>query len=293
MMGDIEKDIIEAIKNVRKGNIINTSLYGIYNYYLLAIYNLEKSGSIYKYCDTLNYSLVDEICKDTYDNHKPSPPELPSITEVNTSNHTIHFKDILLSTIKNLNETIDFLKEELQEKNILVKSLILRNVNDRNIADANLLKINALFEGIETSSHNSYAINSKILRSQCNSSANDPTFTTTINPVHSSESITINGLINSGDYDQNIMNAFIDDTSAKFNDALRHNDDATIFIQSNKVNNDSYLTQINTTTDESINNYGGKFDTIKINTTSKLLSIKGGLENALTTHIIVSYSETP
>ena len=36
------------------------------------------------------------------------------------------FKEVLLSTITKLNESIDFLKNELEERNLLIRTLLLR-----------------------------------------------------------------------------------------------------------------------------------------------------------------------
>ena len=49
------------------------------------------------------------------------------------------FKDALLLTITKLSDTIDFLKRELEEKNLLVRTLLLKEANDGDKIDPSLL----------------------------------------------------------------------------------------------------------------------------------------------------------
>ena len=63
--------------------------------------------------------------------------DVPLINEDLTIESINSFKNALLSTITKLNDTIDFLKNELEEKNLLIRALSLRDAND--IIDYELL----------------------------------------------------------------------------------------------------------------------------------------------------------
>ena len=66
------------------------------------------------YCEKLDYS-----------------EDLSIIEENNLTERSIDaFKDIVIDTIDQLKITIEFLKEEIQEKNVLINTLLLRNAND-------------------------------------------------------------------------------------------------------------------------------------------------------------------
>ena len=56
---------------------------------------------------------------------------------VETSIHS--FKTALMQTIEKLNTTIDFLKNELEEKNLHIRALLFRDANDGNRIDIELL----------------------------------------------------------------------------------------------------------------------------------------------------------
>ena len=56
-----------------------------------------------------------------------------------TSESITVYKDVLLETIKRLNDTVDFLKSELEEKNLLIKALVFRNANNGDNFDSSLL----------------------------------------------------------------------------------------------------------------------------------------------------------
>ena len=52
----------------------------------------------------------------------------------------ITFKNIVIDSIDQLKSTIEFLKEEIQEENLLINTLLLRNANDSgDMIDAVLL----------------------------------------------------------------------------------------------------------------------------------------------------------
>ena len=61
------------------------------------------------------------------------------------------FKDALLSTVSKLNEMIDFLKNELEVKNLFIRTLLLRDGNDTDIISIGLLNKSDV---IETTSNN-------------------------------------------------------------------------------------------------------------------------------------------
>ena len=66
--------------------------------------------------------------------------EIPLVVENDDITESINaFKDSLLLTITKLSNTIDFLKRELEEKNLLVRTLLLREANGRDKIDPNLL----------------------------------------------------------------------------------------------------------------------------------------------------------
>ena len=52
----------------------------------------------------------------------------------------VFIKDIIASTVDKLNETINFLKNELDEKNLLIRALIFQNANNMNGVDIGLLE---------------------------------------------------------------------------------------------------------------------------------------------------------
>ena len=57
--------------------------------------------------------------------------EISIIEEKNlTEESTDTFKNIVIDSIEQLKSTIEFLKEEIQEKNLLINTLLLRNAND-------------------------------------------------------------------------------------------------------------------------------------------------------------------
>ena len=65
------------------------------------------------------------------DNHIIIQDEIPIINEDSSSMTTINvFKDQLISTVDKLYDLLDFLKNELEEKNILVRTIIEKNNNN-------------------------------------------------------------------------------------------------------------------------------------------------------------------
>ena len=102
------------------------------------------------------------------------------------------FKDQLISTVKKLYEIIDFLKDELEEKNLLVRTLLLREANDDNLVDESLVRdMNKTIQIVETTS------NSSTTESSTNStisSSNDSITTVRDNNLFNEESSTSNDL---------------------------------------------------------------------------------------------------
>ena len=58
--------------------------------------------------------------------------------------------EIIKSMIKKLYDQIDFMKEELKEKNLLIKMLMYRNANDRDLIDINLVDENHILQSMES-----------------------------------------------------------------------------------------------------------------------------------------------
>ena len=93
---------------------------------------------------TINIVLNEEEADDiihipNINKHVNTQHEIPILQE-DTTNTTINaFKNALLSTVDKLYETIDFLKNELEETNLLVKALIFREANDGNRIDEECL----------------------------------------------------------------------------------------------------------------------------------------------------------
>ena len=57
--------------------------------------------------------------------------EMPIIEErIFTGESIVTFKNIVIDSIDQLESTIEFLKEKIQEKNLLINTLLLRNAND-------------------------------------------------------------------------------------------------------------------------------------------------------------------
>ena len=85
---------------------------------------------------------------------------LPYISEVAdmTPESRISFKNELLSTLTRLYDMIDFLKRELEEKNLLVRTLLFRDANDVTKIDISLLKNVSSINLIETSSDQTVSI---------------------------------------------------------------------------------------------------------------------------------------
>ena len=89
----------------------------------------------------------------TESNEQDETGELIYVDSVNKYINTTResLKDMFSSTIEKLHATIEFLKSELEEKNLLVRTLLLRNANegsfriDDRLVDGNL-------EGTETTS---------------------------------------------------------------------------------------------------------------------------------------------
>ena len=102
------------------------------------------------------------------------------------------FKDQVISTVKKLYEIIDFLKDELEGKNHLVRTLLLREANDDNLVDESLVRnMNKTIQIVETTS------NSSTTESSTNStisSSNDSITTVRDNNLFNEESSTSNDL---------------------------------------------------------------------------------------------------
>ena len=60
--------------------------------------------------------------------------------------------EIIKSMIKKLYDQIDFMKEELKEKNLLIKMLMYRNANDGDLIDINLVDENHILQSMESTS---------------------------------------------------------------------------------------------------------------------------------------------
>ena len=83
-----------------------------------------------------------------------SMDEIPIIIEDELMPNCVKiFKTALMSTIEKLYDTIDFLRNELEERNLHIRTLLLRDANDGRNIDAELLDYtNDLSVAIETSS---------------------------------------------------------------------------------------------------------------------------------------------
>lgn len=88
---------------------------------------------------------------------------------------TTFIKDTLTSTVNKLYETIDFLKHELEEKNMLVRTLLLKNANESLVDDHVLERSESLHWDVEsipsiTNQHDSMEQNN-LVNYSCNSSS--------------------------------------------------------------------------------------------------------------------------
>ena len=66
--------------------------------------------------------------------------DLPLTIENDISDTTLHFKNALMATIDTLKNTIEFLKNELEEKNLLIRTLLVRDTDDDPKVDLLLLE---------------------------------------------------------------------------------------------------------------------------------------------------------
>ena len=80
-------------------------------------YNNDKA------CSITNNNLEEELIANHVNNQCG--------VEDTTTGSIEAFKDALIFTITELKDTIQFLRNELEEKNFLVRTLLLRNTNDR------------------------------------------------------------------------------------------------------------------------------------------------------------------
>ena len=77
--------------------------------------------------------------------------DIPLIGENDMMFDTItHFKDALMATIEELKATIKFLKNELEERNIHIRTLLLLDANDRRKIDMSMLEKSKLLTTVET-----------------------------------------------------------------------------------------------------------------------------------------------
>ena len=83
--------------------------------------------------------------------------DIPLVKDGITTESIILFKDALLSTVSKLNEMVDFLKNELEEKNLFIRTLLLRDANDTDMISIGLLNKSNV---IETTSNVSKSANS-------------------------------------------------------------------------------------------------------------------------------------
>ena len=72
----------------------------------------SSEGDVLTYVDLCGKQV--NICEDT-----------PLVTGSITTDSINVFKDVILSTIAKLKDTIDFLKKELEEKKLLIRTLVL------------------------------------------------------------------------------------------------------------------------------------------------------------------------
>ena len=72
--------------------------------------------------------------------------DIPLVKDDITTESIILFKDALLSTISKLNEMVDFLKNELEEKNLFIRTLLLRDANDTDMISIGLLNKSNVIE---------------------------------------------------------------------------------------------------------------------------------------------------
>ena len=104
---------------------------------------------------------------------------IPLVKDDITTESIILFKDALLSTVSKWNEMVEFLKNELEEKNLFIRTLLLRYANDTDMISIGLLNKSNVIETtsndtdmisigllnksnvIETTSNDSESANSK------------------------------------------------------------------------------------------------------------------------------------
>ena len=66
------------------------------------------------------------------------------------------FKESLVSTINKLDEQIDFMKSEIEEKNLIIRALTFREANDGEKIERAILEITTTVAEVETSSNVSF-----------------------------------------------------------------------------------------------------------------------------------------
>ena len=96
--------------------------------------------------------------------------DIPLVKDGITTESIILLKDALLSTVSKLNEMVDFLKNELEEKNLFIRTLLLRDANDTDMISIGLLNKSNV---IETTSNVSNSANSTDVKNSDSDSHDD------------------------------------------------------------------------------------------------------------------------
>ena len=118
---------------------------------------LNEEDSCVDISDTKNQTEIkDYIMMSSFNKYMNITEEIPVTVEVTATSESI---GIIKPMIDKLFEVIGFLKEEIREKNLLIKTLNFRNANDGELINTELINSKTFESNIETtldSSLNSY-----------------------------------------------------------------------------------------------------------------------------------------
>ena len=124
-----------------------------------------------------------------------------------------HFKDALMATIEELKAIIKFLKNELKERNIHIRTLLLWDANDRRKIDMSMLEKSKLLTTVETR----HMLNSTLIPPSINTQIIDNTHEYSIINNDNLPAINKSQVVMEGNRNDNvndsIINAFIDSST--------------------------------------------------------------------------------
>ena len=109
---------------------------------------LNEEDSCVDISDTKNHTEIkDYVMMSSFNKYMNITEEIPVTVEVTATSESI---GIIKSMIDKLFEVIGFLKEEIREKNLLIKTLNFRNANDGELINTELINSKTFESNIET-----------------------------------------------------------------------------------------------------------------------------------------------